>query len=90
MSKVFLKNHVESIVWSLLDEVLSRWPEMCKCETCKYDVVALALNQLPPRYVVREAGEVYAKTQELEIQYRVDVIAALTKAIQKVMANPRH
>jgi len=85
-----LKNYMEEAVWSLIDEVLPKYPEVCQCPACRHDIAALALNQLPPRYVVREKGEIYSKTSLLESQYRADIYAALTKAILVVSEKPRH
>ncbi len=89
-NKIFLKNFMEDCVWIFLDEVLKKYPEACSCETCRYDIAALALNSLPSRYVVRDKGEVYSKISTLETQYRADIYAALTKAIMLVKENPRH
>lgn len=89
-SKLFLKNYMEDCVWSYLDEILAKYPEACQCQTCRYDIVAITLNNLPPKYVVREEGELYSRINNLEVQYRIDIYAALTKAIMIVKDNPRH
>lgn len=89
-SKVFLKNYMEDMVWLLLDDVLQKWPEVCRCTICRHDIAAIALNNLKPRYVVREQGEVYSRVSVLEAQYRADVYTALTKAILLVQEKPRH
>ncbi|MBC7344450.1 MAG: late competence development ComFB family protein [Clostridia bacterium] len=81
---------MEDMVWGFLDEVLEKHPEICRCELCRHDIAALALNNLPPRYVVRETGEVLSRTAVLEPQYRTDVYAALTQAIMLVKEKPRH
>lgn len=88
--RLFLRNYMEDFVWNFLDEVLAKYPEACSCPTCRHDTAAIALNSLPPRYVVRERGEVFSKITTLEAQYRADVYGALTKAIMTVMATPRH
>jgi len=88
--KLFLKNYMEECTWEFLDEVLTKYPEVCNCESCRYDIAAIALNNLPPRYVVREKGEIYSKASMLRIQYRADIYAALTKAIFQVKESPRH
>ncbi|HBT47443.1 MAG TPA: competence protein ComFB [Peptococcaceae bacterium] len=88
--QIVLKNYMEDCVWELLDNVLAQDPEACKCDVCRHDIAALALNRLPPRYVVREEGAVYTKLAMLEAQYRADVYAALTAALMQVKENPRH
>lgn len=87
---IFLKNCMEDFVWNFMDEVLAKYPEACSCTICRYDIAAIALNSLPPRYVVREKGEIFSKISTLEVQYRADVYGALTRAIMTVQANPRH
>ncbi|MGI9860986.1 late competence development ComFB family protein [Moorella naiadis] len=88
--ELFLKNYMEDCVWELLDDVLKQDPEACRCEACRHDIVALALNQLPPRYVVREKGAVYSKIAMLEAQHRADIYRALTQALMMVKKAPRH
>lgn len=54
------------------------------------DVLALALNYLPAKYVTTDEGKQYAKLIEVyRIQYESDVVAALTKACLKVKDSPR-
>ena len=33
----------------------------CTCEACRNDIIAYALNQLPPKYVATRKGEVYSR-----------------------------
>ncbi|QGP92064.1 ComF operon protein 2 [Neomoorella glycerini] len=88
--ELFLKNYMEDCVWELLDQVLAQDPEACRCDSCRHDIVALALNQLPPRYVVREKGVIYSKLAMLEAQHRADIYRALTQALMQVKKAPRH
>ena len=54
------------------------------------DVLALALNSLPAKYVATARGKQYAELIEVyRLQYETDVIAALTRAVIKVRDNPR-
>lgn len=64
--------------------------ECCKCEKCKKDVIALTLNQLPPKYVVTPEGEVYARIDELSIKKEAEIFTALAKAAKVVKDSPRH
>jgi competence protein ComFB len=88
--EIFLKNYMEDCVWEYLDEVLEKYPEICQCKVCRYDIVALTLNNLPPKYVVREQGELYSKINTLDYQYRIDIIAAITRSVMIVKDKPRH
>jgi len=84
-----IKNYMEEIVFNSMDEILKDI-NMCKCEICRSDIAAKALNDLPPQYVATKKGEVYSKINNLKMQFEVDVIAAITKAAVLVKRNPRH
>lgn len=85
-----LKNYMEEIVWQKLDAVMETRSDVCKCERCRYDIASLALNFLPPRYVVTDKGETYTKIQALELQFIVDILSAISHAITIVQAKPHH
>ncbi|EQB85754.1 competence protein ComFB [Clostridium punense] len=85
-----VKNYMEIVVDNILKNVLLDYDSMCKCEKCCEDIKAIALNNLKPIYVVTQAGNVYAKVNELEIQFSADVIKELVKAISIVSKNPHH
>lgn len=84
-----IKNYMEVIVFNLMSEVL---PDInvCKCDKCRLDIAAIALDDLPPKYIVTEKGELYTKIDALQQQFEVDVISAITKAAVLVKRNPRH
>jgi competence protein ComFB len=86
---IVLKNYMEEVVLHLMDSVLEDI-DMCKCELCLMDIAALALNNLPPKYVATEKGELYSKVNSLRNQFEVDVITAIAKAAVIVKAAPRH
>ena len=54
-----IKNYMEDLVWGQLDAVIARHREVCTCEKCRYDIAALALNFLPPRYIASDKGETH-------------------------------
>ena len=67
------------------------YPAMfCTCEACRNDIIAYALNQLPPKYVATRKGEVYSKTFILRNQHYADIMAALAKGAKVVSDHPRH
>lgn len=84
-----LKNYMEEVVFSSMDEVL-KGMDMCKCDRCKLDIAAKALNDLPPKYVVTEKGEIYSKVDTLKAQFGVDVTSAIMRAAMIVKRNPHH
>lgn len=85
-----LKNYMEDLVFQRLDHLIGADSKVCKCEKCRYDVAALALNFLPPRYGVTDKGETYARVKSLEQQFNVDIITAITHAIKIVSSQPHH
>ncbi len=84
-----IKNYMEEVVFMLMKEVLNDI-NMCKCDKCVLDIAAIALNDLPPKYIVSEKGELYSKVNSLKQQFEVDVIAAITKAAVIVKRKQRH
>ena len=53
-------------------------------------MLAWALNRLPPKYIVSEKGRVFTKITEQNVQFQVDVIRELTKAILYISKKPQH
>lgn len=85
-----LKNCMEDLVMQRLDNVINANVKVCKCQKCRYDIAALALNFLPTRYVVTSMGETYSKLKSLDQQFHVDIVSAITQAIIIVLNNPHH
>lgn len=85
-----VKNIVEMLVWDSLDGVLDAKPGACKCEKCRADIAAFALNHLSPKYVVTDKGETIARAGSLDNKVRIAVLVALAEAVELVNAHPRH
>ena len=72
-------------VLSVMDKYLAaRYRNVCCCERCVSDIAAIALNYLPPHYIVEQDG-----TKEYGSPW-VMVETAVTEAIDRVMENPNH
>jgi competence protein ComFB len=84
-----LKNSMEDVVAYKADEVV-KLMNICQCEKCRLDIIAIALNNLPSKYVVTDKGELYTKVRELETQFSVDVETEIVKAAISVNKSPRH
>jgi competence protein ComFB len=84
-----IKNYMEEVVFNQMKEILTDI-NVCTCEKCLLDIAAIALNTLPPKYVVSEKGMLYSKVDSLGQQFDVDVIAAITRAAVIVKRSPRH
>ena len=85
-----IKNYMEDVVIHLLYNLVKDRENVCKCEKCLSDIAAIALNRLPPHYVVSEKGEVYSKVLNMSIQFEADVTTAILEAIERVSKSPRH
>jgi competence protein ComFB len=86
-----LINYMEEAAQRTLTEILAEEPyrELDLNDKSKLDILAYALNRLPPRYVVTDKGHLYTRVDELKQQFTTDLIVELTKAIKFVQSNPR-
>ncbi len=84
-----VKNYMEEFVEDSVAAILKN-TGTCNCEQCKCDVMAIALNHLPPKYVATHKGKVYTKLSSLQNQFGVDVLSELTRAAEFVKLHPRH
>lgn len=86
-----LRNYSEEAVDHLLEKILSEYEGVCKCEKCRLDIKAYALNSLRPKYVVSDEGEMYTRvTNEIDKQEIIDVVEYIMKGIETVSKNPKH
>ena len=89
MDNLEINNYMEVCVLDSLESVLDSL-NACRCDNCAHDILAIALNTLPPKYVVTKKGELYTKLSHLKTQFEVDTIAAIAQASAIVSRNPRH
>jgi competence protein ComFB len=85
-----LHNYTETVVRQTLDELLAKREIPCKCEKCRLDIMAIALNNLPPQYYVSQKGEVFAKIIASYMDTRTRVITEIAKAVMQVEKHPQH
>lgn len=83
-------NIVEGLIWEEVDAVLNRKEGACRCDKCRADIAAYALNKIKPHYVVSRQGEAMARAQVLANDFRVGLLVAITEAVEIVNAYPRH
>jgi competence protein ComFB len=84
-----LINLSEMLTKEMLPSVMERM-DVCTCPVCTGNVLALALNTLPTKYVTTDAGKQYTQLEVYKRQYELDVMAALTRACLRVKNSPRH
>lgn len=85
---VIVYNVIEELVMEKLDITLQKM-NCCKCDRCKVDIVALALNSLKPVYIVGTKEEIEMKKDEYK-KLGLEVTTAVLKAVLTVRRNPRH
>lgn len=85
-----LVNKMEAAVQAYIQELDTAGSLVCSCERCKKDTVALALNTLPPKYVVTDLGEVLTNINLDSTQWRADITIAVHNALGIVNKKPRH
>lgn len=88
-----LKNYAEVVVAEVLDAIARIYQERqeyCFCPRCREDISAIALNRLPPRYLVRDEGYVFTHVEFDKVGGRAEVIAAVMYGLETVRKNPRH
>lgn len=86
-----LYNVSEALVRTVLGEAYSQKGRLkCGCNQCMDDIMAIALNHLPSRYVSTDEGNVYVKAQYFNTQLQSDVLRELAMAAQLVADKPRH
>lgn len=83
-----LKNYMEDIVENILKRIMNDYGDFCKCQKCIFDIKAIALNNLPTKYIVTQIGEVYVKADAMDKQLQIDVTNQVLNAIRIVSKNP--
>jgi competence protein ComFB len=84
-----IHNMMEEITRHCLNDLVQHTPGLGELTDPQYtDILALALNRLPPKYVSTAKGEMFAKTQ-LRNQVESDVYRELTYAVDKVLNTVR-
>ena len=85
-SSVATVNIMEQMVLENMDAVIGKF-NGCRCDHCRCDMAALALNRLPAHYIVVSPEEMQARMEEVP---KKQVLDALVQAVIKVRSNPRH
>ena len=85
-----LHNVMEDCVEQKLNSVLPQMEQYCRCNKCRRDMEAYALNRLPAKYVLSDKGVVYQKFDSLSVQSDEEITTAVIKAIETIGKNPNH
>lgn len=88
-TRVNFLNHNELLIQDAYDSIVTQDSEYCHCETCKEDVFAIALNQIPPHYVTYFGNEDLKRFKTPD-DIEMDVMTCVLEALLKVKQHPRH
>ena len=64
--------------------------DYCKCDNCRFDVAAFALNRLPAKYVHSTAGAVIHRFESSTTQTDAEITAVVFQAIQRIGEKCHH
>ena len=84
-----LRNYTEEAV-RLCVEKWFHEADICQCESCRLDVMAIMLNNMRPQYVVTDQGAMYAQLSDFDPQHKADLVTNMGLAIRTVKSRPRH
>jgi len=88
--KMALYNVMEEIVRDVLLQYKDQLQLTCQCERCFNDIMAIALNELPPRYIANEEYGPYVRAAHVaDRQGATNIILIVTKAATFVSEKPR-
>ncbi len=79
-----LENHTEALVRDVLKEYRMK-ETICECPRCEEDIVAMVLNQLPPKYFLSDAEEGDKIAYQLNQRLRFEALIKITEAANQVM-----
>lgn len=82
-------NIMEMLVEEMSEKYISLFG-LCRCEQCRKDVIAMALNHLPPQYVVMPKNNIRPRLAMYESRFSASIIAQILFACKEVLENPRH
>ena len=88
-AELVLINIVEEMVRRRVDEQIKDL-DMCKCDRCRLNACAIALNCLPPHYVTSERGALLGELDDTEINYQTSLTVEVMKALLIVQEQPLH
>lgn len=87
---VEVHNVMEDVVRDTLLTYKNNMNLACECEQCLSDISALALNELPPRYIANSKYSPYVRaSHETDQQGITTIIAVIAKSAALVSKSPR-
>jgi competence protein ComFB len=82
---MIIKNLMEDIVTNMVKEVLKKDSSIPRSEIYEQDIIAYALNRVPPRYITSERGIIHGKMDSrFHFQQRTDILFLIHEAIENI------
>ena len=83
-------NSLEKMVPATVARLTGDHPHLSNCESCKSDVLALALSSLAPGYASTELGRILTRIDAETASGKAKIAVAVLDAIDVVEQNPHH
>ena len=84
-----IKNVMETVVRDVLFVNLDKLHLTCSCEQCLDDIMANALNNLSPRYIVNEEHQPYVRAMhETDRESAIEILRVVTQSATVVAKSP--
>lgn len=83
-------NVMEEVVLGVLQQYENELHLTCNCDRCKNDIMAIALNEIKPRYIVNDKLSPVIRAEHVaDRQGATNILSTVVKAARIVSANPR-
>ena len=82
-----------NVTQALVEDKADKYIKMfglCSFNRCRIDVIALALSNLPAKYVVAKPHELIPRLSMYEQKYNAAVVTQVMSACRKVLDRPHH
>lgn len=83
-------NVMENVVKDVISKHKHQLHLTCDCDRCLDDIMAISLNELPPRYIVNEAHRPLVRAvHEADSQGAMNILMIVAQAATLVSEKPR-
>ena len=85
-----LRNSTEDTIRLFVEKEFPN-TDICQCEECRLDVLAIMMNEFKPHYVVTDKGALFTQVEEdFDPQFKIDLLSSMAQAVNAVKSRPRH
>ena len=90
LSHLAFKNYMEEAVEVMLNRVAPQYPDICMCDRCRTGMLLVAQRRQRQRCISARKGAVLQRAKGMELQYEVEVLTEVMRAVQIVGGQPHH